>query len=278
MTNEAHLFTLFFGLIDQVMPRAFICENVKALASLARWESVRDALITKASRNYSTALLVLNSHDYGVPQNRERMFLVGFNRDEIDSSQSILKDRLAVALRGQRRKAPLLRDIVLSLGRAGSSTNRRVCPAKITFAKAPVLRRSPYAGMLFNGAGRPLPPDGRSSTLPATMGGNKTPIVDEAVIFDGRSSFVEEYHRRLWRGETPYSGNVPSQLRRLTVDECVAIQTFPANYDFAGSQSAIYRQIGNAVPCKLAEAVAKSAITVLEDKKFTAVRELMAAE
>ena len=50
------------------------------------------------------------------------------------------------------------------------------------YAKNPVLRRSPYAGMLFNGAGRPLSVDKYSSTLPASMGGNKTPIVDEDEI------------------------------------------------------------------------------------------------
>jgi DNA (cytosine-5)-methyltransferase 1 len=41
------------------------------------------------------------------------------------------------------------------------------------------------------------------------------------------------------------------------------IQTFPSSYQFAGRKSAVYRQIGNAVPCALAEAVAASFLTVL---------------
>ena len=41
------------------------------------------------------------------------------------------------------------------------------------------MRKSPYAGMLFNGLGRPIKIDGYSATLPASMGGNKTPIIDE---------------------------------------------------------------------------------------------------
>jgi DNA (cytosine-5)-methyltransferase 1 len=52
----------------------------------------------------------------------------------------------------------------------------------------------------------------------------------------------------------------PKRLRRMTIDEAAIIQTFPIGYIFEGPQSSIFSQIGNAVPCKLAEAV------------FTAVR------
>ena len=217
--------------------------------------------------------------DYGVPQNRERMFLVGFTKDEINVCESVLLSWLGNELAKLREKPPTIRDIVYKLGRAGSLSNNRICKAKITFAKSPVLRNSPYAGMLFNGAGRPLSPDGRSSTLPASMGGNKTPIVDESAIFDGSESFIELYHLHLSRGGKPRSGYAPSHLRRLTVDECVAIQTFPPNYVFAGSQSSVFRQIGNAVPCKLAEAVARAAINILEsDERQISVTDLIAAE
>ena len=58
-------------------------------------------------------------------------------------------------------------------------------------------------------------------------------------------------------GGAPRLGDAPKRLRRLTIDECMAIQTFPASYILAGSRSAQYRQLGNAVPPKLAEAVAR---------------------
>ena len=111
--------------------------------------------------------------------------------------------------------------------------------------------------MMFNGAGRPLPPKKWATTLPASMGGNKTPIVDEAEIFDGQESYVEAYHQHLMVGGAPRLGDAPKRLRRLTIDECMAIQTFPASYKLAGSRSSQYRQLGNAVPPILAEAVAK---------------------
>jgi DNA (cytosine-5)-methyltransferase 1 len=96
------------------------------------------------------------------------------------------------------------------------------------------------------------------------MGGNKTPIIDELELFADAPSFVEEYHVHLLKGGKPYKGSAPTRLRRLTVDECLAIQTFPETYRIAGEQSAMYRQIGNAVPCKLAEAVGKAVNNMLE--------------
>src|SRR5207244_4603319 len=129
---------------------------------------------------------------------------------------------------------------------------------KITIASNPVMRRSPYAGMLFNGQGRPINPDGYSATLHASMGGNKTPIVDDDHLYFNKPSWVEEYHAHLMRGgkPLPFEG-APARLRRLTVDEAIHLQTFPADYDFAGTQGQIYTQVGNAVPCKLAHVVGR---------------------
>ena len=248
----------FFDVVDTVRPKAFICENVKALAVLGKWEEIRKQLLERANKNYRAALIVLNASDFGVPQNRERMFIVGIRNDVYSKSRAEFSAEFSDAV-GKLKKKPLtVADVVRSLGRAGSSSNARTCNAKITFAKAPVMRASPYAGMLFNGAGRPLPSDGVAATLAASMGGNKTPIVDEEAIFSGSPEFVVGYHQRLSNGSKSAKGEAPSRLRRLTVDECLAIQTFPADYKLSGSRSAMYRQIGNAVPCELAHAVTRA--------------------
>jgi DNA (cytosine-5)-methyltransferase 1 len=119
------------------------------------------------------------------------------------------------------------------------------------------MRRSPYAGMMFNGQGRPLNPDGYSCALHASMGGNKTPIIDEEHCYFGQDSWVEWYHSYLMKGGELLSLDAaPKRLRRLTIDESLGIQTFPHDYKFIGGQSSIYRQIGNAVPCDLAQVVA----------------------
>lgn len=254
--ERSRLIHSFFDVVDSLQPKAFVCENVKALAFLNRWADVRAALMNRGRKNHRVALVILNATDFGVPQIRERMFLVGLHRDVFGGTDEDLQAYLETGLEAQKAVPTSVADIVRSLGRAGAETNPRVCAAKITYARSPIMRKSPYAGMMFNGAGRPLPAKKWATTLPASMGGNKTPIIDEAEIFDGEPSFVEEYHRHLMNGGKPRAGYAPDRLRRLTVDECLAIQTFPAHYQLAGSRSAQYRQIGNAVPPMLAEAVA----------------------
>ena len=167
----------------------------------------------------------------------------------------------------------MLREILIPLGRPGTENNNRVCNAKITLAAKPVLRKSPYAGMLFNGQGRPLNPDGWASTLPASMGGNRTPIIDNNHLYFGAESWVENYHRHLMAGGNPYGMyDAPSYLRRLTIDEAALLQTFPTDYVFCGPSSKVYSQIGNAVPCDLAYVVAKSVAASLSDRLKAAVQ------
>lgn len=255
----------FFDVVDKIQPKAFVCENVKALATLKRWDGIRDKLLKRSTYNYSVVLLVLNASDFGVPQNRERVFFVGVRKDVFLGGTELLESELKAHLNEQKSSPKSIGEIVRGLGKAGSVNNRRTCPAKITYAKAPIMRKSAYAGMLFNGAGRPMSSKGVASTLPASMGGNKTPIVDELEIFEGKQSFVEKYHKYLSEGGAPYTGIAPNRLRRLTIDECLAIQTFPANYKMAGSKSAIYRQIGNAVPVCLAKCVANSVARKIDE-------------
>lgn len=243
----------FLSVVERTLPKAFVLENVKALATLEKFVRVREEMVRRAERiGYSVSFRVLNSKDFGVPQSRERMFMIGFRgRLGIDLKHSFF-DRY-------RRPAPHLREVFAKIGPPGSPTNPATCLARITLAERPILRRSPYAGMLFNGMGRPVNPNSVSCTLPASMGGNKTPIVDDDCFFRGQPSWVEWYHKRLMDGEDPLPmHSVPSFLRRLTIREAMAIQTFPDNYTFEGPKGAIYTQIGNAVPCRLAYAVAST--------------------
>lgn len=249
----------FVKVVEAVRPKIFVMENVKALATLEKFRGIREELFKLFNRlGYSVSLNLLNAKDYGSAQNRERVFFIGILDGKLDARLPMFDL--------YKQKALSVRDVIQHLGPAGSSLNKRVCRAKITLAERPILRKSPYAGMLFNGQGRPLNPDGWSSTLPASMGGNRTPIIDEQHLYEYKESWVEEYHSRLISGY-PATPNieVPKYLRRLSVDEAALLQGFPSTYQFIGPQSKVYCQIGNAVPCTLAEAVASVVRDLLRD-------------
>ena len=151
------------------------------------------------------------------------------------------------------------------MGRAGSEANPLGSKAKIVVTKNPVIRSNPYAGMLFNGKGRPIDPSQPSPTVTASWGGNQTPIIDERQVYDGEDAWVVGLHRDLKeqqdKGHKKERPSVPRHLRRLTIVEAAALQTFPRNYPFV---KAPYKQIGNAVPCNFAFALACAARDTLD--------------
>jgi DNA (cytosine-5)-methyltransferase 1 len=251
----------FLDAVDAVAPAAFVMENVDALLSVAKWrprlQSIRERA---ADLGYGLHCVVLNAADFGVPQARKRFFGIGMKGvadEELGAALTSSLDRL-------RTDAVPSASVFDRLGPQGSERNPATSRAAITYSKNPVMRRTAYAGMLFNGAGRPIDPARPAPTMTASAGGNKTHIVDEEQIFGSGTSFSETYHRHLEDGGTPGALRLPSTLRRLTIAESAAFQGFPERFAFAGKNSSVYRQIGNAVPVGLAKAVA------------TAVAELMA--
>lgn len=250
--RSRHVFD-FLAMVERVEPQAFVMENVKALARNRRWAgTIADIRSQAAKIGYKTYLEVLNSADYGVPQTRERMFLVGFrdNGVEYEYPAPTVQEHVGVA------------QALRSLPAMGQPGNDQTCKAKVTAAKEPILRQSPFAGMLFNGQGRPMDMNRPAPTLPASMGGNRTPIVDQETLETGANQWVETYHDSLMDGGEVVTA-IPSRLRRITVQEAATIQSFPKDMPWHGSQSSRYRQIGNAVPPKMAFAVASSVAAAL---------------
>lgn len=261
--DRSKLIFTFLDVVERVKPKAFVMENVKALGLLEKWENVRTSYLSRAwEMGYTCCPFILNATEYGVSQKRERVFFIGVQNCDDPFFESHMGDILEM----QKSKAPSIRSLLHSLGRAGTTENPHTCTAKITFATNPVMRKSPFAGMYFNGQGRPIDIDGYANTLPASMGGNKTPFIDEEYLYgDATEDWVVSYHNGLLeKTAAPACKEAPKRLRRITIKEAARIQTFPDDYVFFGNKGAVYTQIGNAVPCKLAEAVAKSVIEYLE--------------
>ena len=253
--DRSKLIFTFLDVVERVQPKAFVMENVKALAVLDKWSQVREKYFIKANKlGYMCLPFVLNATEYGVSQKRERVFFIGIKDDVFFESQ------IGNLIESQKEKAPIIKKLLYPLGKAGTEKNPDTCTAKITFATHPIMRKSPYAGMYFNGQGRPINIDGYANTLPASMGGNKTPFIDEDYLYgNAKEDWVVDYHKGLMNGSiVPEFKEAPKRLRRITIKEAAKIQTFPDNYIFTGNKGAVYTQIGNAVPCKLAEVVANA--------------------
>ena len=264
--RSKHIWT-FAEIVDRLKPRAFVMENVKALGALKKWEPLRTELLNKfRDSGYATNFIVLNATEFDVPQGRERVFFIGFRNN------SFLIPDLEKMILPYKKSAVSVRETLACLDKAGTGNNTSICKAKITLTSNPVLRKSPYAGMLFNGLGRPIRLNGYCATLPASMGGNKTPIIDEEELYEHKDSWVENYHADLMMGKSPLpSQDAPSRLRRLTVEEAGLIQTFPMNHHLHGSQSSKFRQIGNAVPCNLGYRVGKMMVDYLVHEEMEKV-------
>lgn len=229
----------FVRAIQEARPRSFVMENVAGLAGSKFNRYLSEQIYALHSLGYTVFSKVLSAGDYGVAQKRNRLFLVGIRSDQKGRPFSFPKPTHGVGRRKQFVSvAEALHDV------PDDVPNN----AKVVFCKNPVLRRSPFAGMMFNGKGRPLDHNGLGHTIPASAGGNRTHIVDP-------QGLIAEYHAELIAGKTPRAGELTG-VRRLTVRESARIQSFPDDFEFLGKQSSRYSQVGNAVPPILASRVA----------------------
>lgn len=249
------LFT-YLDIVGLVKPKVFVMENVKALGTLEKWGPVREKYFVKTKElGYDCHMYILNSADFGVSEKRERAIFIGSQKG-YDPSE-FLK-----ALDAYKAKPLIIRELFKKIPHFDTSGNENTCKAFITMAAKPIMRRDAYAGTIFNGQGRPVRLNGVSQTLPASMGGNKTPIIDQRYLDNPEAGdWVQKRHDEIRDGlYTPKFEWAPDFLRRLTIREAALIQSFPLDYKFCGGKSHIYTQIGNAVPCGLAKAVAKAVL------------------
>lgn len=220
------LFHDYARILTQVKPKMFIAENVKGLLSHDKGRTFETIYNTFKEIGYDITYKVLNSADYGVPQKRERLIIVGVRAD--------LRNKFKF-----EKFKPLL--YVLK------SIKRRVADGchyiPYSEEKKRVLEQVPAGGCW-----RDLPDDVAKEYMGKAYysGGGRTGMA-----------------RRLsWEKPSPTLTTSPNQkqtelchldeTRPLSIEEYAAIQTFPKDYKFAGSIRQVYKQIGNAVPVELA--------------------------
>lgn len=229
--------------LTEIRPPLFLMENVPGLAREGRATYLSSFMGEFELLGYEVTWGIVNASDYGVPQKRRRLVIVGSKIGPFTFPEKT---------HGPEGKKPY--------EKSGTFLDKYQIigfpnPSKVVYAKNPDLRPSPYDGHLFNGGGRAINLNGLCPTILASSGGNKTHFVDSL-------DEVPRYHAELLQGHPPREGILPGG-RRLTVEECALIQTFPPGTRFCGSRSSQYRQVGNAVPPLLARRIGESLTSLL---------------
>lgn len=211
------LYKQLIRVISSKQPKFFLAENVKGILSIGKGQVFNMILDDFRSIGYKVKYKVLNAADYGVPQTRMRVIIVGV-RNDIDFEYHYPEPTNC-----KNGSPDMPKWISVTEALSG-------IPDPDTENDLPNHEYSKYK-LAFNGyiGHRPLDPDLPAPTVTARG--------------DDKGGVVILPH--------------PSAERRMSCRELATIQSFPLDYEFQGNRSSVYRQIGNAVPVQLAYEVAK---------------------
>jgi len=230
------LFYEYARLIEQVKPRLVIGENVKGLLNHDSGRTLDVINRTLENLGYRVAYKVLRSQFFDVPQKRERLIIFGIRSD-------VNADLLF----------PVEKDYTISLKSALSGVPKS--PGQTYSAeKERIMRLIPEGGYW-----RDLPDALQRSYMGASyhLGGGKTGMARR--LSWSEPSLTLTCNPAQKQTERCH----PSDTRPLTVREYARIQTFPDDWEFIGSVSSQYKQIGNAVPVNLGYQVGLAACAIL---------------
>jgi len=216
------LYLEFVRVVKDKKPSFFLAENVKGILSLGKGKIFEIILKDFSDIGYNVDYAVLNAADYGVPQTRERVFIFGKRKDEninINFPPKPSHQKLNdLLLFESREKWVSVAEALKDIPEPNE--NHSLNNHEASKYK---LRFNGYIGH------RTINPDLPFPTI--TSRG------------DEKGGVVVHHH--------------PSNLRRISAREAATIQSFPVDFKFAGAKTSVYRQVSNAVPPKLAKAIAE---------------------
>ncbi|HHX68687.1 MAG TPA: DNA (cytosine-5-)-methyltransferase [Gallicola sp.] len=234
--DRNRLFKEFVRFVEVLKPKMFVLENVAALLRHNNGKTIKEIVESFKNIGYEIKYKVLNASDYGVPQERRRIFVVGVlgNTNSFEYPKEQLKK---VTVKQAIDDLPKL-----SSGEKSIFPNHNAMNHSLQ-----MLEKMSYV----------------------KDGGDRNDIPEELRPKSGDS---RKYIR--------YNSNKPSfcvtgdmrkifhynQNRALTCRELARLQTFPDTFIFYGNDGKVQQQIGNAVPVKLAEQIAKQVKEVLNNE------------
>ena len=231
----------YFDCLSQIRPTAFLVENVPGLL----WSRHSDYLtkfLEMAKRDYEVFdPIVVNARDYGVPQNRKRVFILGFRSDfnpgpiNWPPAKSHYPPNSAEVLeKGMPAWVPasVVFQKALALG-DGNAVHMNHCAELVE-----AFSKTPKNGGSRRDSGRVLDchkdHDGHKDVYGRIKTEEPGPTMTTACINPSKGRFVH-----------------PTENHGITARHAARFQTFPDTFEFSGGLIAAGKQIGNAVPIKL---------------------------
>lgn len=218
------LFYEYARLINQVKPRLVIGENVKGLLNHDEGRTLSVIVSELEDLGYQVAYKVMRAQFLDVPQKRERLIIFGLRKDISSEIFFPVEKDYTISIRAALKAVPK------SPGQTYSESKRKV------------MELIPEGGYW-----RDLPDDLQREFMGGSyhLGGGKTGMARR--LSWSEPSLTLTCNPAQKQTERCH----PKETRPLTVREYARIQTFPDEWEFAGSVSSQYKQIGNAVPVNL---------------------------
>lgn len=290
-----YLFENYVKVLNHFKPKFFVFENVTGLLDTeVKGKSIFKMILKRLRRNYKVLsddnIIVLNATNYGVPQERKRVILLGVRRDlNIDPKDvygaivktHYLPESSAKDKEGKQRYVTV-REAIGDLPELLQGQGNKIAqyPSKYAECNEYVkLIREPEDTVLRDHvARRNNEKDVERYRVMAENHWNFLQMLElrPDLGHEKKRVFFNSYKVQWWDAPAKTiiahlykDGNQfihpdPNQGRSITVREAARLQSFPDNFVFEGSRTDQFKQIGNAVPPLLAEAIAKGIKKMLE--------------
>lgn len=223
------MFYHYATFLERLQPKMFLFENVRGLLSHDHGKTYQTILNIFEDQGYTTYHKVLNSWDYGVPQKRERLITVGIRNDLIE------KCTFEFPLKHEYK--PIMRDVKLDEN-----------PSSEECGKYSPYKEKVFALVPPGGYWRDIDPEIAKDYMKTCwfMGGGRTGILRRIGLDEPSLTVLTN------PGMKQTDRCHPLEVRPFSYRENARIQTFPDDWEFCGKLSEKYKQVGNAVPVKLA--------------------------
>lgn len=278
-----YLFEHYLQVVHRYRPKLFVFENVPGILSAAPDGTPITKLITDGFNSIGYEIISdlkmaqVNASDYGVPQNRNRIIIVGLNKEVFDDPQRTLKKFYTEILPSFKvDKVVTVREAIGDLPKLMplyDEENHKKRRSHTTPECSITWHIPRYSNLRDMDTFRILEEDIESgkreydskkiSELYEEKIGSKSPIHRYHVLEPDEPSTTIIAH--LYKDGNRFIHYDSSQQRTITVREAARLQSFPDDFEFVGSRGNAYQMIGNAVPPLLAKVVAQAVKQVLEE-------------